>query len=483
MGLPPLEEILRLDEAWIADVIAQLWTIVLKLSEEYLARRDELLRNGHPQDISLVRKELTEILIHELGHQLQNRLPEREMPCEGGPLIEQIGVASSLGLFEYYARVLEDDSAQLRLYDDLWQAIRRCMAGRACQQLIGDIDHQIPDRDAFCDDLLGTLSPPPVPEQKPINLGALSDALYHALDPRLPNAPARVRLCARLTGIDCSRLTPPEFAVGLDFPTWDLLRKYDKEWLLPGVGALKKNSITAMQTNPAFIDAYMVGINSQFMSEMRWRDLAVNRTSTPLRMFWGQVNYATSRRQADIQPLAEWARQPEKPVGDLTHQSIPPDDPGNVTGSRLVIVFRTDLFRRYPATLVYLVKDEPEASLDAHLKETPELDMPESIHPVDSEEWKTEAKQWRAARKHFGPIFTGQITPEIIFFAFDVTPSELDKYWLVLDEPPAELRFRNSEKIPPQNNDHSANLAEFTLDRPTRVAISGKELEAEGLNE
>lgn len=462
MGFPQLEELFKLDDKWIADVVAQLWKTLLEVSEKYRQFREELLRNGQPQKFPVMREELAAELRQQLSDQLQARLPERGLPCEGAPMIEQIGAAPQIGVVEYYARVLESDGAQRRFYDSLWQAIRHCMARRPCEELIGHVDLPIQNRETFCDDLLDTLAPLPLPEQKPIDLGRLSDALYAALDPRQPNAPARLRLCARLTGVDCSRLIPPEFAIGLDFPTWDLLRKYDKEWLLPGVGALPKDSITALQTNPTFIDAYMVGINSQFMSEMRWRDLAVDRTCTPLRMFWGQVNYATQKRQADIQPLAEWAKVPEKPIGDLTHQSIQPSEDDNKSGSRLVIAFRTDLFRRYPSTLVYLVKPKPGSDLDTLLKKTPELE-----HTADG----------RADREFFGPIFAGKITPEITFFAFDVTPGDLDQYWLVLDEPPAELRFRSDK---PQGKINSSIFAKSTLDQPTRVAISGKELKELG---
>lgn len=211
----------------------------------------------------------------------------------------------------------------------------------------------------------------------------------------------------------------------------------------------------------------MVGINTQFMAEMRWRDLAVDRYSTPLRMFWGQVNYATQQRQADIQPLGEWAKVPADPVGALTHQSIQPDDPGNATGSRLIITFRSDLFRRYPSTLVYLVRPPAgadDAAVDALLQQTPQLE-----HAAGD----------RANRRFFGPTFSGTLAPDLTFFAFDVTPSALDQYWLVLDEPPAELRFRSDAAA---NAANSATFARTTLDQPTRIAISGAELERQGLN-
>lgn len=85
----------------------------------------------------------------------------------------------------------------------------------------------------------------------------------------------------------------------------------------------------------------------------------------------------------------------------------------------------------------------------------------------------------RSQRRYFGPIFFGQMEPDLVFFAFDVDPQALDEFWLVLDEPPSELRFRNDRGLAWP---HSAKFAERTIDRPTRVAISGAELEQQGLN-
>jgi hypothetical protein len=470
-GFPPLEEILEIDDAWIADVIDELWQAVLEGSQEFRQNYRDLLESGNRQEIPLMRQALAKALLERLTELLQTRLAEHALPCEGGQIIHEIGRLPAFDPWEYYALVLEDGLMQSQFYAALWLALRRCMARRICPELIANVDLPIADRERFCDDLLAT-RPPPRPHRRPVHLDALSDALYTALDPRRDDAPARLRVCARLSGVDCTRLVPVEYAIGLDFPTWELLRQYDKEWLLPGVGALEMDTITALQTNPAFIDAYMVGVNSQFMSEMRWRDLAVDRTSTPLRMFWGQVNYATQAREADIEPLAEWAKAPANPIGDLSHQSIQPSDPANASGSRLVIVFRSDLFRRYPATLVYLVRpktppeqDPQELYLDELLKQTPDL---------------THAANARADREFFGPIFAGTITPQITFFAFDVAPEKLDQYWLVLDEPPAELRFRNYTKNRPLNTTNGATVAQSALDRPTRVAISGKKLEEQG---
>ena len=87
-----------------------------------------------------------------------------------------------------------------------------------------------------------------------------------------------------------------------------------------------------------------------------------------------------------------------------------------------------------------------------------------------------------ADHPYYGPVFAGVLTPEITFFTFDVTPEDLDQYWLVLDEPPHELRFRNSPPGPLVLTD-SGTFASSRLDQPVRVAIQGSVLESQGKNQ
>jgi hypothetical protein len=338
------------------------------------------------------------------------------------------------------------------------------------------------------------LMPPFVPpnSRDPVNLGPLSNAVTKAIDPTGKMPPARARVAGTIEGLDLISLAPPEAPIGLDYPTWTLLKNNEPEWLLPGVGDLQSDSIVALRTNPAFIDAFMVGINSQFLAEMRWRNLPAPRVSTPLRMFWGYVDYASGKREADIQPLDKWpSREPgaanADDIGALSHQAF---KSGDATGKTdLVIAFRTALFRRYPSTLVYLVR--PPSGLSTVDKIKWKTDIPDLkkrsarlteaaldkllTDPPNFEESPTD----RSERRYFGPIFQGEIMPDLVFFAFDVDPSTLDQYWLVLDEPPAELRFRNDRNPDDQN---AANFAVETIDHPTRVAISGSALEALGEN-
>lgn len=457
LGLPPLEEVFELDDRWLDEVMTGLQELVVAYSEKY---RDGVSGGEDPLRL---RQELAEPLLSELRKILQARLEERGLPCQGATMLEQIG-ADVGDMFAFSELALAEDGARLQLDDLLRAAIRHCMASRRCSELVRERR-----RGFSCDDLVDHLPGPEPTTERPIDLVGLADVISQAVDPRGPRPPAQVRLCSQLVGVDCSTLVPPEYPIGLDFPTWGLLKQYDKEWLLPGAASLDQSSITALQTNPTFIDAFMVGINTQFLSEMRWRDLAVARTCTPLRMFWGQVDYAEGTRRADIEPLAEWAKAPAEPVGALSHQTIKPHDPTNPSGGRLVIAFRSDLFRRYPTTLVYLVPRAPAGNEDARLMSVPELDKPEGPGAPDAE-------TWRSNRQHFGPVFAGTLTPELTFFIFDVTPGTLDEYWLVLDEPPAQLRFGNHPQNQVIDMTSSATVATSALDQPTRVAIDGRSL-------
>jgi hypothetical protein len=327
------------------------------------------------------------------------------------------------------------------------------------------VDDRRPAPDALLDLLRSVLERGPARHCLPADLGGAVDVVSAAIDPRGPQSPARRRIGARIAGIGLGDLGPPELPVGLDFPTWTLLRDRAKEWILPGINPLQKHSVVAMQTNPTFIDGYLVGLNTQLQTELHWRNLPIDRRATPLLMFWGHVNFETGEREADIRPLSSWSAASD--LGDLDHQVL---QPGDTTGKRdLVIVFRTDLFRRYPRTLVYLVKPDPTE--DDALSATPSFSY---------------AAAAKANRRFLGPIFQGALAPDVVFFAFDVDPDTLDRYWLVLDEPPSELRFRFKDAADNELGTTATTGADFaaaTIDRPTRVGIDGRYLEELGLRQ
>jgi hypothetical protein len=364
----------------------------------------------------------------------------------------EIRVDCGAFIFEFLQSIRLTTTVRFLERDLMLDAIEACLGSRTSDmvQKVG---------------LSSALPRPAEPDDRqPIDLGKLAGVVGSAIDPNAARPPGWIRVESTITGIVPFSLSPPEVPIGLDYPTWTMVNRHEREWLLPGASSIPLHSIVALQTNPTFIDAFMVGINTQFLAEMRWRNLPAPRISTPLRMFWGHVDHGTGKREADIRPIADWpSKAPDAAgaddVGDLSHQSI---RPGDMTGTRdLVIAFRTALFRRYPSTLVYMVRPKAGDDVDALLKSPPNFE---------------DAANSRPDRRFFGPIFFGQMEPDLVFFAFDINPDALEQLWLVLDEPPSELRFRSDRGL---THPTSAEFAQKTIDRPTRVAISGAALKTQ----
>ncbi|MCG5219246.1 hypothetical protein [Streptosporangium sp. KLBMP 9127] len=296
-------------------------------------------------------------------------------------------------------------------------------------------------------DLLRAFAQPPADEVPcdPVDLGAMSEQVGAAFDPTGVDGPARVRVLATVTGLDAAQpLAPPEVCVGLDRPVWSDVNDAFAEWLLPGVGALPDNSVIALETNPRFVDSLLVGLNTQLLAELRWRNIPVATGCTPLREFWNRRDTATGLPVADIRGILTWP--------DASELGTAPHRPAGVSQRDLVIVSRGQLFLRYPATLVYLVTAEHGGVPDFGQDPDP------------------------AAPRVF-PGFQGRLGTDVTFFGFQgFDPDAVTRHWLVFEEPPAGYRFAN---------DQSASAAPQTwaaasFARPVRVLIRGDRLDPEG---
>ena len=78
-------------------------------------------------------------------------------------------------------------------------------------------------------------------------------------------------------GLDPVRpLAPLEACVGLDRPVWRDVDGAFPEWLLPGLSAMPADAVIALETNPIFVAALLVGFNTQLLGELRWRNIPVS---------------------------------------------------------------------------------------------------------------------------------------------------------------------------------------------------------------
>jgi hypothetical protein len=200
-------------------------------------------------------------------------------------------------------------------------------------------------------------------------LTATRAVLSTALDPQL-TIKARIGLRVPL-GTGSDPLQPlrgsPNFPQAMYAP----LAALSPEWMLPGISAFPQNSAILLQTNPGFIEAYMVGLNEDFARELLWQQFPAERNETWFQNFW------TEGGTPEIPPIAQF--DPAGHLGDHT------TDHG--AAGKTVLLVRGDLFRRYPNTLVSACQLNSDGTLGT--------------------------RQW--------PVFRGQIGDDCNFFAFDIT--------------------------------------------------------------
>jgi len=292
---------------------------------------------------------------------------------------------------------------------------------------------------------------PPVSFCSPLpDLSAFADSVAAGIDPTVARPVVVERVLGTISGLRAPFLAEPDVSPEIDIPLWKFLSDNSPDWLLPGSGDIPADRVLAVQTNPPFVDAVLLGANVQTLGELRWRNLPITTRWTPLRRFWQRVNVAAGGVATDIRPVVSlntdlplWPDA--SPLGDLSHLA----DPSH--GANLVVVLHTELFRRYPATLVYLVANaggpDPWAGV-------PEVDNgPNPGDPPPHRDY---------------PSFSGTLTPDLVFFGFGVPPSAGLDHWLVLEEPPPGYRFSYK---PGDASPEGATFAENTFDPPVRVFL------------
>jgi hypothetical protein len=236
---------------------------------------------------------------------------------------------------------------------------------------------------------------------RPVNLDKLGNAIADAVDPRRPDAPAILRVRGRYKGLG-DPLPSPVFEPELDLPLATVLKKLAPYWLLPGRGLMTDHTIVALASNSRFVEAVLVGANHRALAELRWRNVRVRSGWSPLRRFWPRPN------GADITPIRAWTGN----LSDPSHRSI-----GDVS-DLLVVVVRSPLLRRYPATAVYLLK--------------PGFNVNELV-TLNTEPAETDRIQ---------PLFKGELEPDLHYIGFPITLAASPGHHLVFEEPPAGPRFR-----------------------------------------
>jgi hypothetical protein len=277
-------------------------------------------------------------------------------------------------------------------------------------------------------------------------LSRLAAATVAAIDPAT-TVPARVlgtiglpeHVRADLGGEFAEVMAYPR----IDQPMYEPLKDISGELLLPNLNLIPQNTVTLLETNQPFIEAYMVGLNHEMARELLWREYPTDQRGTPFRQFWdvrgartppGLTPDQAAEALRDIPPLHLWPKPSH--LSDHNNRATPGRK------REAVLVIRGELLKKYPNAVIYaqLAQWQMTGDVIDPAKErilVPLTDAQQDDPPPDLV--KT-------------PLYEARVFPDIAFFGFDLTvdearggngsnPDDPPGWFFCIKERPGEPRF------------------------------------------
>jgi len=292
----------------------------------------------------------------------------------------------------------------------------------------------------------------PEPQRTALGIVATATATVAALDP-VVTIPSRlwrvITLPSRMGSQAAGPLREVMYYPIIDTPMFRPLVNISSELFLPNLNLIPPNSITLLETNQKFIEAYMVGLNHELSRELLWREYPTDARGSYFRQFWDVSSYVDTKGRSpdqlredlrDIPPIHTWL--PTSKLGEHDNRA---QDRG-VLGADVVLVIRGELLKRYPNAVIYAQRAEwprvgnvPNGPIDR----TKQRDL---IDILPAEANNPPRDKIRL------PLYEAKVDPDIYFFGFDLTAEAViggsgdhdtdDPGWFfVIKERPGEPRF------------------------------------------
>jgi hypothetical protein len=266
-----------------------------------------------------------------------------------------------------------------------------------------------------------------------INLADLAKEVVFKIDPRFV-IPRRVYDRIRIPGYTippADRIVPVMAYPKFNDLMYEAVRDLGTDYLIPNLDLIPNNSITLLESNQKFIEAFMLGVNHEMGRELLWREFLTDQRGSYFQQFWNSVDAVNidgdsdvdlAKKNLDIHEIHTWPSNTE--LG--THSPRPGAESG-----LLILVIRGDLLKKYPDTVIYAQKAKFVAGSD-HSKDPRDL-----VKVTDD----ANAKRY--------PVFSAKIEPDIHFFGFNLDAEETrgDRdtskpgWFFVIQERPGEIRF------------------------------------------
>lgn len=180
-------------------------------------------------------------------------------------------------------------------------------------------------------------------------------------------------------GLEQQVMRYPQF----DLPMYMPLADFSHEYFLPNINLIEQNSITFLESNQRFIEAYMVGLNHEMSRELLWRGFPTDQRGSYFRNFWDSMDGESQ----GIDEIHLWDNR----LGE-----------NSVTGNQglLFLVIRGDLLNKYPNSVVTAQRA--------------------AWGPAEGEKSVNAERIIKPGAPEILPIFEAKIEPDIYFLAFKI---------------------------------------------------------------
>ena len=305
-----------------------------------------------------------------------------------------------------------------------------------------------------------------VEERPRLNMSLVNETVFRNINPTI-TIPRWVLDSVKLPPFILGQLKE-HFVEAMAYPKFDLpmykpLAEHSAELFLPNVNLIEQNSISILETNQKFIEAYMLGLNHEFARELLWREYPTDQRGSYFRQFWDvngfldtsplekapiKARFKAILDQRFVVDLQEYFDRLNDPGADIdndyllvAHQAILKEelkdikpihhwnklsrlgehdnrDDGEDDKEEVVLAIRGELLKKYPTAVIYAHKavwqdkdGEPVVDDSRVIDPTKER----MLMPVPSAQQENPPTSIIKS-----PLYEAKIEPDIYFFGFDL---------------------------------------------------------------
>ena len=210
-----------------------------------------------------------------------------------------------------------------------------------------------------------------------------------------------------ITPVDPNTIPTGAFSPSFARPMSEALASRAPELMLPGAGSIAQDGALLVESDPRFVEAFLLGASQELNYELLWRGLPADSRATAFLKFWAHADDSV-----DIDPITTW----DAASAYGSHVK---------TNASMILLVRSELVRRYPSVVVAAI---PAAWKDARTRS-----------PIKDQS------------KLVLPIFRGRIGTDVLYAGFSqpplsdaigsTAPPGPAGWYFLLSENPGDPRF------------------------------------------